>query len=128
MVHRSITPPALRIHLRPAESDAPIVTDPATLRELPRSAYVLLRPTGDLVDAFERWQGEVLDRLALPGIKLAAAHASMKSFGTSDAIKKSESEALTERLKRARDPTSSQSRYRHPKPNLVDDAPRRSCV
>ncbi len=70
---------------RAKPSDAPIVTDPATLRELPRSAYVLLRPAGDLVDAFERWQGEVLDRLVAPAIKLAAPHASMKSFGTSEA-------------------------------------------
>jgi CubicO group peptidase (beta-lactamase class C family) len=67
---------------RAKPSEVPIVTDPATLRELPRSAYVLLRPTGDLADAFERWQGEVLDRLAQPNIKLAAAHASMKSFGS----------------------------------------------
>jgi CubicO group peptidase (beta-lactamase class C family) len=69
---------------RAKPSDAPIVTDPATLRELPRSAYVLLRPTADLVDAFERWQGEVLDRLAVTTIKLAAPHASMKSFGRSE--------------------------------------------
>ena len=64
--------------------DAPIVTDPTTLRDLPRSAYVLLRPTGDLIDAFERWQGGVLDRLAVPKVKLAAPHATMKAFGTAD--------------------------------------------
>ena len=69
---------------RAKPSDAPIVTDPATLRELPRSSYVLLRPTGDLVDAFERWQGAVLDRLTVPGLKLAAPHATMKAFGTTD--------------------------------------------
>jgi hypothetical protein len=75
----------LLIEDRAKPSDAPIVTDPATLRDLPRSAYVLLRPTGDLVDAFDRWQGEVLDRLSVTGIKLAAPHASMKSFGSSEA-------------------------------------------
>jgi CubicO group peptidase (beta-lactamase class C family) len=68
---------------RTKPSDAPIVTDPATLRELPRSAYVLLRPAADLADAYERWQGEVLDRLG-PKLRrvLAAPHATVKSFGT----------------------------------------------
>jgi CubicO group peptidase (beta-lactamase class C family)/2'-5' RNA ligase len=69
---------------RAKPSDAPIVTDPATLRDLPRSAYVLLRPTGDLVDAFERWQGGVLDRLTVPNVKLAAPHATLKAFGSAD--------------------------------------------
>jgi hypothetical protein len=46
---------------------------------------VLLRPSGDLVDAFERWQGETLDRLAPTTVTLAAPHASMKAFGTSGA-------------------------------------------
>ena len=71
---------------RTKPSDAPIVTDPATLRELPRSAYVLLRPAADLVDSFERWQGEVLDRLGTtPPRTLTAPHATLKSFGGSAA-------------------------------------------
>jgi 2'-5' RNA ligase len=71
---------------RTKPSDAPIVTDPATLRELPRSAYVLLRPAADLADAFERWQGEVLDRLGrTPPRTLAAPHATLKSFGSNEA-------------------------------------------
>jgi CubicO group peptidase (beta-lactamase class C family) len=91
---------------RTKPSDGPIVTDPATLRELPRSGYVVLRPAADLADAYERWQGEVLDRLAAPdakpagphpklaapdakpaapGAKLAAPHATMKAFGSNEA-------------------------------------------
>ena len=83
------------VHDRTKPSDAAIVTDPATLWELPRTAYVLLRPTVDLADAFERWQGEVLDRLGttLPRV-LAAPHATLKSFGTSAAPITSDDEAV----------------------------------
>jgi CubicO group peptidase (beta-lactamase class C family)/2'-5' RNA ligase len=71
---------------RTKPSDAPIITDPATLRELPRSAYVVLRPAADLADSFERWQGEVLDRLGTtPPRTLPASHATLKSFGGSAA-------------------------------------------
>ena len=71
---------------RTRPSDAPIITDPATLRELPRIAYVVLRPAADLADAYERWQGEVLDRLGTePPRVLAAPHATLKSFGGSAA-------------------------------------------
>jgi CubicO group peptidase (beta-lactamase class C family) len=73
------------VHDRTKPSDAPIVTDPATLRELPRSGYVVLRPAADLADAYERWQGEVLDRLGAPGATLPAPHATMKAFGSSEA-------------------------------------------
>jgi CubicO group peptidase (beta-lactamase class C family) len=68
---------------RAKPSDAPITTDPATLAALPRSAYVLLRPVADLVDAFERWQGEVLDRLGGARCMLPAPHATFKSWGSS---------------------------------------------
>jgi CubicO group peptidase (beta-lactamase class C family) len=70
------------VHDRAKPSDAPVVTDPATLRELPRSAYVLLRPAGDLEDAFERWQGETLDRLGTTPRTITAPHATLKAFGT----------------------------------------------
>jgi CubicO group peptidase (beta-lactamase class C family) len=73
------------VHDRTKPSDAPIVTDPTTLRELPRSGYVVLRPAADLADAYERWRGEVLDRLGAPGATLPAPHATMKSFGSSEA-------------------------------------------
>jgi CubicO group peptidase (beta-lactamase class C family) len=79
---------------RTKPSDAPIVSDPSTLRELPHVAYVLLRPAADLADAYERWQGEVLDRLVtkLPRV-LAAPHATLKSFGGSAAPLTSDDEA-----------------------------------
>jgi CubicO group peptidase (beta-lactamase class C family) len=70
------------VHDRTKASDAPIVSDAAMLRELPRSAYVLLRPTADLADAYERWQGDVLDRLGTTPRVLAAPHATLKAFGT----------------------------------------------
>ncbi len=71
---------------RTKPSDAPIVTDPTTLRALPRCAYVVLRPTADVLDAFERWQGEVLDRLGRePPRVIAAPHATLKAFGGSAA-------------------------------------------
>jgi 2'-5' RNA ligase len=68
---------------RARPSDAPIVTDPRTLAELPRSAYVLLRPAGDLADAFERWQGGVLDRLGGASCALPAPHVTLKAWGSS---------------------------------------------
>src|SRR3954453_1110790 len=71
---------------RTKPSDAPIVTDATTLRALPRCAYVVLRPTADVLDAFERWQGGVLDRLARePPRVIAAPHATLKAFGGSAA-------------------------------------------
>jgi len=82
------------INDRTKPSDAPIVTDPAALRALPHIAYVLLRPAADLADAYERWQGEVLDRLgAEPPRVLAAPHATIKSFGGSAAPLTSSDEA-----------------------------------
>jgi len=84
------------INDRTKPSDAPIVTDPAALRALPHIAYVLLRPAADLADAYERWQGEVLDRLgAEPPRVLAAPHATIKSFGGSAApLTSSDEEAI----------------------------------
>jgi 2'-5' RNA ligase len=84
------------INDRTKPSDAPVITDPATLRTLPHIAYVLLRPAADLADAYERWQGEVLDRLgADPPRVLAAPHATLKSFGGSAApLSSSDEEAI----------------------------------
>jgi CubicO group peptidase (beta-lactamase class C family)/2'-5' RNA ligase len=65
-------------------SDAPIITDPVYLAAQPRSAYVLLRPTGDLADAFDRWQGDVLDRLGRVTCALPTPHVTLKSYGSSD--------------------------------------------
>jgi CubicO group peptidase (beta-lactamase class C family) len=70
---------------RETPSDEPILADPVALGRQPRSAYVVLRPTGDLVDAFDRWRGEVLDRLGGAACVLPSAHATMKPFGSNDA-------------------------------------------
>ncbi|HLB38812.1 MAG TPA: serine hydrolase domain-containing protein, partial [Actinomycetota bacterium] len=70
---------------RTRPSDAPIVTDPKMLAEAPHSAYVLLRPVAALADAFDGWQGEVLDRLAGIQCAVPAAHATCKAFGSTKA-------------------------------------------
>jgi hypothetical protein len=68
---------------RARASDDPIVTDPAVLASIPKVAYVLLRPAGDLLDAFEKWRGEVLHRLdGRCEAMLPSAHATLKSFGS----------------------------------------------
>ena len=69
---------------RSQPSNAPIFTDPARLAELPRSAYVLLRPTAGLADAFDRWRDDVLDRLGGVRSVIPAAHVTLKAFGSSD--------------------------------------------
>lgn len=67
---------------RTVPSDRPILHDPVRLAALPASAYVLLRPVADLADAFDRWQGEVLDRLGGAHAIVPAAHATLKAFGS----------------------------------------------
>ena len=63
----------------------PIVRDPVHLATLPPSAYVVLRPTADLADAFDRWQGEALDRLGGVHAVVPAAHVTLKAFGSTTA-------------------------------------------
>ena len=65
--------------------DAPIRHRSGDAPGAPTECLRAPRPTGVLVDAFERWRGEVLDRLAVPAFKLAAPHATMKAFGTGEA-------------------------------------------
>jgi CubicO group peptidase (beta-lactamase class C family) len=70
---------------RTTPGDEPILPDPEALATHPRMAYVVLRPTGDLADAFVRWRGDVLDRLGGAACVLAAPHATIKTFGSSSA-------------------------------------------
>jgi len=70
---------------RTEPSDRPILHDPARLAAMPRSAYVVLRPAADLADAFDRWQGEVLDRLGGAHAVVPAGHATLKAFGSTEA-------------------------------------------
>ena len=46
---------------------------------------MVLRPAADLADAFDRWQGEALDRLGGVHAVVPAAHATLKAFGSTDA-------------------------------------------
>jgi CubicO group peptidase (beta-lactamase class C family) len=73
-----------RVLDREKPSDAPIITDPRTLADLPRSACVVLRPAADLADAFDRWQNDVLDRIGGTRCTLPAPHATLKAFGSTD--------------------------------------------
>jgi hypothetical protein len=71
---------------RARPSDAPIVTDPDVLAAIPRCTYVVLRPTGDLLDAFGKSRGEVLDHLdGKCDALLPTAHATLKAFGSGGA-------------------------------------------
>jgi CubicO group peptidase (beta-lactamase class C family) len=70
---------------RSTPSDESVIADPEVLREAAGTAYVVLRPTGDLADAFVRWQGEMLDRLGGARATVPAAHATLKAFGSSSA-------------------------------------------
>jgi len=63
-------------------SDAPMIVDDAGLRDARGTAYVVVRPVGDLAAAFVRWQGEVLDRLGGAPAVVPGAHATLKEFGS----------------------------------------------
>ncbi len=65
--------------LRPSE--APIVVDERWLSRLAGTAYVVVRPVGELAEKFTTWQGEVLDRLGVACVA-PGAHATVKSFGS----------------------------------------------
>jgi hypothetical protein len=67
---------------RSRPSDEPVITDPAYLELVAGAAYVVLRPVGELADAFARWQREALDRLGGVHAIVPAAHATLKAFGT----------------------------------------------
>ena len=67
---------------RAKPSDEPILTDPSALATHDRIAYLILRPVAALVDAFDRWRGEVLNRLGTTRPVLAAPHATLKAWGS----------------------------------------------
>jgi CubicO group peptidase (beta-lactamase class C family) len=67
---------------RARPSDAPIQSDPTTLALLDRIAYVILRPTGALAEAYDGWRGDVLDRLGATRPTIFAAHATCKAWGS----------------------------------------------
>ena len=66
---------------RSVPSDDPILVDEDMLRTVSDTAMVVLRPVAELADAFERWQGEILDRLGGERAAVPAAHATVKAFG-----------------------------------------------
>ncbi|HEX6845235.1 MAG TPA: serine hydrolase [Actinomycetota bacterium] len=74
-------------------SEDPIVTDPAHLRSVAGTAYLIVRPVADLADAFGRWQGAALDRLGGGDVVAPAAHVTLKAFGSSAAPVSPEDEA-----------------------------------
>jgi CubicO group peptidase (beta-lactamase class C family) len=64
-------------------SEEPMIVDDADLSDAAGTAYVVVRPAGDLADAFGGWQGEVLDRLGGAPAGVPRAHATIKGFGSS---------------------------------------------
>jgi CubicO group peptidase (beta-lactamase class C family) len=70
------------VHDRAKPSDEPIQSDPTTLALLDRIAYVILRPTGALADAYDGWRGEVLDRIGTTHPTVFAPHATFKAWGS----------------------------------------------
>jgi CubicO group peptidase (beta-lactamase class C family)/2'-5' RNA ligase len=67
-------------------SDAPMIVDDVGLHDARGTAYLVVRPVGELADAFARWQGEVLDRLGGgASIVVPGAHATLKGFGSASA-------------------------------------------
>ena len=80
--------------------DGPIITDPATLASAPPGAYVVLRPVASLADAFDGWQGDVLDRLGGARAVVPSAHATLKAFGSTDApIEPADEERIVETVR-----------------------------
>jgi CubicO group peptidase (beta-lactamase class C family) len=66
-------------------SDAPMIVDDAGLHDARGTAYLVVRPVGELAAAFVRWQGEVLDRLGAAATVVPGAHATLKGFGSASA-------------------------------------------
>ena len=66
-------------------SDAPMIVDDAGLHDARGTAYVVVRPVGELAGAFTRWQGEALDRLGGAFTVVPGAHATLKGFGSASA-------------------------------------------
>jgi hypothetical protein len=66
-------------------SDAPMIVDDVGLHDARGTAYLVVRPVGELADAFARWQGEVLDRLGGASTVVPGAHATLKGFGSATA-------------------------------------------
>ena len=75
----------LDVQDRTRPSDDPIVVDETKLRAVAGTAYVVVRPVGDLADAFTRWQGEALDRLRAAPAVAPGGHTTIKAFGSPQA-------------------------------------------
>jgi CubicO group peptidase (beta-lactamase class C family)/2'-5' RNA ligase len=68
---------------RTKPSEEPLIPDPAAPALFEAITYAVLRPTAALADAFDRWQGEVLDRFGTSVERLLAApHATLKAWGS----------------------------------------------
>ncbi|MGZ8582402.1 MAG: serine hydrolase [Actinomycetota bacterium] len=86
----------LDVEDRLTPSDDPIVVDERKLRQVAGTAYVVVRPVGDLAEAFAKWQGEVLDRLGVPCVA-PSAHATLKAVGSEGApLTRSDEERIVE--------------------------------
>ncbi|MGZ4149170.1 MAG: serine hydrolase domain-containing protein [Actinomycetota bacterium] len=63
--------------------ETPVIVDAAFLRDVAGCAVVVLRPCGDVLDAFDDLQGRLLDRFPEVAWSVPAAHCTLKGFGSS---------------------------------------------
>ncbi len=73
----------LDVEDRTVPSRVPIAVDRELLRETSGIAYVIVRPVAAVHEAFMRWQGQALDRLAGARASAPSAHVTLKAFGSS---------------------------------------------
>jgi 2'-5' RNA ligase len=60
----------------------PFITDPQHLAEVAGTAYVVVRPNGEVVEAFDAVQRRVREVVGDDGATWPAAHLTLKGFGT----------------------------------------------
>ena len=60
----------------------PVITDPAVLAEVAGTAYVCLRPSGEVSEVFDRVQRRLRDVVGDDRASWPAAHMTLKGFGT----------------------------------------------
>lgn len=60
----------------------PIITDPAHLADAAGTAYVCVRPSGEVAEAFDRMQGRIRDVVGEDRASWPAAHMTLHGFGS----------------------------------------------
>jgi CubicO group peptidase (beta-lactamase class C family)/2'-5' RNA ligase len=63
--------------------ETPVIGDAAFLRDVAGCAIAVLRPCGEVLDAYDDLQGRLLDRFPEVAWSIPAAHCTLKGFGSS---------------------------------------------